>query len=61
MTILFCNIGWMKHYEGTDGEIPQRGGAYNDESVGHEVLNFCNVRGRLYGYVRTPTSPATSR
>ena len=52
MKILFCNIGWMKNYNGIDGDSIQRGGSYNNESTGHEVCNFSVVRNHVFGYVQ---------
>lgn len=54
MPILFCNIGWMKHYEGiTESDAIARGGSYVDKhGMGHEVFNFLPLRGTLYGYVQ---------
>ena len=52
MTILFCNIGWMQRYEGIDGDNIERGGAYNKTEIGHEVCNFSNVDGTVFGYVQ---------
>ena len=52
MPILFCNIGWMNHYDGIDGDSIERGGKYNQHSTGHEVCNFSNNAGTLYGYVQ---------
>ncbi|MEN5174287.1 MULTISPECIES: HNH endonuclease [Acinetobacter] len=53
MKILFCNIGWMKKYNGIDKDSLERGGAYNDSQTGHEVCNFTNLNGNVYGYVRS--------
>lgn len=53
MTILFCNVGWMREYDGYDKEQPERGGAFNDSDIGHEVFNFSNLDGHVYGYVRS--------
>lgn len=53
MKVLFCNIGWMKKYNGIDGDSLERGGAYNDSKTGHEVCNFTNMKGYVYGYVRS--------
>jgi hypothetical protein len=52
--MLFCNIGWMKHYEGiTASDAIARGGSYVDKhGMGHEVFNFLPHRGWLYGYVQ---------
>ncbi|HHX4788820.1 TPA: HNH endonuclease [Yersinia enterocolitica] len=52
MAILFCNIGWMKHYNGINGDSIKRGGEYNQHSTGHEVCNFSNNAGIFYGYVQ---------
>ena len=52
MLLLFCNVGWMKHYQGIDGDSIERGGEYNQHSVGHEVCNFSSNRRTLYGYVQ---------
>lgn len=42
----------MKHYDGIDGDSIQRGGSYNKDAIGHEVCNFSNIDGRVYGYVQ---------
>lgn len=52
MPVLFCNVGWMKHYDGIDGDKIDRGGSYNKDSIGHEVCNFSNINGKVYGYVQ---------
>jgi 5-methylcytosine-specific restriction protein A len=52
MPILFCNVGWMERYDGIDGDSIQRGGSYNKDSIGHEVCNFSNIDGTVYGYVQ---------
>lgn len=52
MPILFCNVGWMKDYNGIDGDSIERGGEYNQHSTGHEVCNFSDNAGTLYGYVQ---------
>ncbi|MDG0800842.1 HNH endonuclease [Pectobacterium polaris] len=52
MIILFCNIGWMKKYDGIDGDSIERGGSYNKTATGHEVCNFTNSDGYVYGYVQ---------
>ncbi|OTG97489.1 HNH endonuclease [Acinetobacter sp. ANC 4654] len=53
MAILFCNVGWMNNYNGAKGDIPKRGGAFNDHSIGHEVCNFTEIDGKIFGYVRS--------
>lgn len=52
MPILFCNVGWMNHYNGIHDDSIKRGGEYNQHSTGHEVCNFSNTAGTLYGYVQ---------
>ena len=54
--IFFCNIGWMKNYQGTkNGESIIHGGEFiKTEGRGHEVCNFLPVLGEVFGYVRTP-------
>lgn len=52
MKILFCNIGWMKKYNGIKGDSIERGGSYNKNETGHEVCNFSVIRGTVYGYVQ---------
>lgn len=52
MPLIFCNVGWMNHYNGIDGDSIERGGKYNQHSIGHEVCNFSNNEGTLYGYVQ---------
>lgn len=52
MAIVFCNVGWMKQYDGIDGDSIQRGGSYNKDAIGHEVCNFSIINGKVYGYVQ---------
>ena len=52
MALIFFNIGWMNKYNGIAGDSIERGGKYNQHSVGHEVCNFTNNNGTLYGYVQ---------
>lgn len=52
MSVLFCNIGWMAKYDGIQADTIQRGGSYNKDSTGHEVCNFSDVDGKVYGYVQ---------
>ncbi|KDN10687.1 hypothetical protein [Gilliamella sp. Imp1-1] len=52
MKILFCNIGWMKHYRGqTSDDQIINGGSYNETGVGLEVTNFYRIDNYCYGYV----------
>ncbi|MGB5107794.1 MAG: HNH endonuclease [Candidatus Zixiibacteriota bacterium] len=54
--VLFCNIGWMKFYQGIPPDKSDRiegGGRYVDEhGYGFEILNFRPFAGKLYGYVQ---------
>lgn len=52
--ILFCNIAWMKYYQGvTEGDIPRNGGKYVQENqFGNEAYNFMDYNHKCYGYVR---------
>lgn len=45
MKILFCNIAWMKYYQGTcDEDIPVNGGSYvNENQSAGEAYNFLPV------------------
>ena len=56
MNILFCNIGWMDEYKGLQaGASIKGGGAHVEkEGHGHEVCNFCDHGGFVYGYVKSP-------
>lgn len=56
MRVLFCNVGWMEHYQGLNSRDQiARGGAYVDEyGRGFEVCNFAAHKGVLYGYVQPP-------
>lgn len=42
----------MKQYDGIDGDTLERGGAYNNDEIGHEVCNFTEVGDQVFGYVR---------
>lgn len=54
--VLFCNIGWMEHYQGLyDGDKIVGGGSYvKEKGRGHEVCNFIENKDILYGYVQPP-------
>lgn len=55
LTMLFCNIGWMKKYRGTSRDSISGGGSWIKESgLGTEVYNFQPHRGFLYGSFQTP-------
>lgn len=54
MNVLFCNITWMKYYEGvTDDDKPKNGGAYIKENeYGGECYNFLDYNGKCHGFVQ---------
>jgi tetratricopeptide (TPR) repeat protein len=53
MNVLFCNIAWMKLYDGfSDDDKPKNGGSYVKENeYGHECFNFQDYNGKCYGFV----------
>jgi len=56
MPILFCNIGWMQHYDGlkgTNDEIINGGKHVTQYKSGHEVCNFVPCGNYVYGYVES--------
>jgi hypothetical protein len=54
--VLFARVGWMTYYAGPQAgdEKPIGGGENNKKNIGHEIFNFTNFGGRLYGFVSTP-------
>lgn len=56
MPLIFCNVGWMEHYQGLKhGDQIVGGGSYvKEEGRGHEICNFAPSRSILYGYVQSP-------
>ncbi len=52
--VLFARVGWMTYYAGpqTGDEKPIGGGKNNKKNIGHEVFNFTDFSGQLYGFVR---------
>jgi Domain of unknown function (DUF3883) len=59
--VLFARVGWMHFYGGPvpGDERPIGGGSYNKTKIGHEVYNFRETGGRLYGFFE-PTKSAYS-
>ena len=53
MNVLFCNIAWMKFYDGViEGDKPINGGSYVKENdFGNEYCNFKDINGKCYGFV----------
>lgn len=54
MRVLFCNIVWMKKYQGiTEDDKPKYIGEYvREEDAASDIFNFSEYNGRCYGYVR---------
>ncbi len=53
--IVFLNVTWMERYEGLKGDDRQvsGGGSYVDKyGYGHEIYNFKNINGKVYGYAQ---------
>ena len=52
MKVLFARVGYMTYYKGSQSgdEKPIGGGKYNKLNTGHEIYNFKDVKGDLYGY-----------
>jgi len=52
--VLFARIGWMTYYAGPQvgDEKPIGGGENNKKNIGHEVFNFTDFGGNLYGFAR---------
>jgi hypothetical protein len=50
--LLFARIGWMKYYNGPliGDEKPRGGGKYTKTGLGHEVFNFHEIGGQLFGF-----------
>ncbi|CAG0983214.1 hypothetical protein ANRL3_02267 [Anaerolineae bacterium] len=52
--ILFCNTGWMRKYQGLKQDPIIGGGAYvREHGYGHEIFNFKQSNGFLYGFVQS--------
>jgi len=58
--MVFLRIGWMDHYRGlSGGDRIKGGGKYVDEhGYGHEIFNFQEHEGRVYGYAQPPRGAA---
>ncbi|WP_319408314.1 DUF3883 domain-containing protein [uncultured Desulfosarcina sp.] len=53
--IIFLHTGWMNYFQGLKGDIIRFGGSFVDEhGYGHEMYNFQDVNGKMYGYVQAP-------
>ena len=55
MNIIFCNINWMKYYNGvSEDDKPKYAGVpVKDDSDVFEQNNFRDFNGKCYGYVRS--------
>lgn len=53
MNIIFCNIAWMKYYEGfTEEDKPKHGGSFvNENEYGYVCENFLDYNEKCYGFV----------
>lgn len=52
--IVFFNVGWMRLYDGREGDEPSGGGKIVDDRGGWEVFNFCPHGDYYLGYVQPP-------
>ena len=54
--MIFCRVGWMVRYCGlASGDKITGGGAFVEEhGYGHEIFNFQDCNGTVYGYVQAP-------
>jgi len=52
--MLVVRVGWMTYYAGSKpgDERPIGGGAYTEDNVGHELYNFLDMDGKVYGYAQ---------
>jgi hypothetical protein len=51
--IVFLNIGWMKNYKGFSGDKITGGGSFvAQKGYGHEIYNFLQEKGKIFGYVQ---------
>ena len=50
--IVFFKIGWMEHYKGISKSDKISSGAkyINENKFGHEIFNFYEYNGNVYGY-----------
>jgi hypothetical protein len=53
--VVFARVGWMTYYAGPQegDKRPTGGGRYNKKNVGHELFNFAEFGGHLYGHAAT--------
>ncbi len=50
--MIFFNVGWMREYKGQANDTIENGGRFvNENGYGHEMCNFKEDIGRVYGYV----------
>ncbi|MGM0369511.1 MAG: hypothetical protein ACQEP9_03770 [Bacillota bacterium] len=51
MCIFFCNVAWMKEYNGPEEDMSGGGAWVEVNNFGHEQYNFKDVNGQYLGYV----------
>ena len=51
MRILYCRVGWMTSYKGSQLEKPIGGGKYNKDNIGYECYNYLGCNNMYYGFV----------
>jgi len=53
--IIFLNVAWMSKYNGLTGDKMSGGGKFvAAHGYGHELLNFCPYKGKMYGFATLP-------
>lgn len=59
--MLVTRVGWMTYYAGSlpGDEQPIGGGSYNEDNIGHELYNFLDLDGKLYGYAQPASKQET--
>ena len=53
--IIFLNTAWMERYEGlseSDHKMTGGGAFVDEKGYGHDMFNFKNINGKVYGYVQ---------
>lgn len=50
--IVFFNTTWMDSYQGKEDKVYMGGSYVEQNGYGHEIYNFKNIKGKVYGYVQ---------
>ena len=50
--MVFFNTTWMDYYEGKEDKVYMGGSYVERNGYGHEIYNFKNIKGKVYGYVQ---------